>query len=245
MADEISDDFNRADNLSLGANWNEFNEHGTGLRISSNVVRCSRESSSQYSNGWAFYKTILDGESIIFESYIYLRAANTNNNIHIALRSQSISNINNCYYLQFDGSNLNSKLTRRKDGSPSTLHESNTLIIPYDSFIKLTWKITNQTGKVTHDLYKDDVLKYTYDDLSADRYTDPGYVGFYCRADESSAGYIAKMDWFTAGQSGPAPYATNLLQKNKISGFHSFLNAYIGAKNTEKEPLKLPDGTVF
>jgi len=42
-----------------------------------------------------------------------------------------------------------------------------------------------------------------------------------------------------------AHYPINRLRKNVISGYHCFMDAYLRAKQTELDPLKLPDGTVF
>lgn len=49
------------------------------------------------------------------------------------------------------------------------------------------------------------------------------------------------------GLAGPAanPYPTGRLRKDVISGYHCFMNAYIGAKISGYDPLKLPDGTIF
>ncbi len=41
------------------------------------------------------------------------------------------------------------------------------------------------------------------------------------------------------------PYSTSSLKKGFVSGYHCFMNAYIGAKITDLDPLKLPDGTIF
>ncbi len=41
------------------------------------------------------------------------------------------------------------------------------------------------------------------------------------------------------------PYPTSELKKNLVSGFHCFMSAYIRAKVTGYDPLKLPDGTIF
>jgi len=43
----------------------------------------------------------------------------------------------------------------------------------------------------------------------------------------------------------PNPYPTSLLNKNRISGYHCFMDQYMRAKRTGYDPLKLPDGTVF
>lgn len=40
-------------------------------------------------------------------------------------------------------------------------------------------------------------------------------------------------------------YPVNRLKKSLISGFHSFMNAYLNAKVGGVKPLKLPDGTLF
>ena len=41
------------------------------------------------------------------------------------------------------------------------------------------------------------------------------------------------------------PYPTYLLNKNRISGYHCFVDQYTRAKRTGYDPLKLPDGTLF
>jgi len=47
------------------------------------------------------------------------------------------------------------------------------------------------------------------------------------------------------GLRGKGPYPISRLRKDRISGYHCFIGAYMDAVRGEWEPLKQPDGTVF
>lgn len=245
MALEISDNFNRADNPSLGADWNEYSEYGDGIRIFSNQLYCKRQSSSVKSYGMGTFKTILSGGSIILEFSLKLNSTSSNNRVHIIARNKSTENYANCYHIQFNGAEQSSKLSRYKSGTSTLLVTNADLVLSTSEFKKVTWKITDSANKVTHDLYLNDTLIYSYEDTSADRLTSSGYVSIYLYAMNTSSQYKCYVDWFTGGQGVPPAYPTAWLKKGLVSGFHVFLNQYIKSKITGYTPLKLPDGTIF
>lgn len=66
------------------------------------------------------------------------------------------------------------------------------------------------------------------------------------RVSKGIARWTANFDVPTEEYSvPPAAYPTARLNKNRISGYHCFMDAYLRAKRTGFPPLKLPDGTIF
>lgn len=78
---------------------------------------------------------------------------------------------------------------------------------------------------------------------SADEYDGPlTEIGLFDR-DLDSTEINAIMDYGLGPTANP--YPTSALKKGFISAFHCFISAYIRAKVTSYDPLKLPDGTIF
>lgn len=245
MASLIEDQFTRTDNVSLGSEWNEFDEVSNGIRIISNTAAILGGRNVTVPLGYALYKTILEGTQIYLEwSAKRYQSSVANAQIWTFARSSSYSNINTTYTLKLAHSSGLCKLYRRKDSGNTELGATPDLALTSD-YQTYKWEIENLSDRVQHKLYLDGVLKYTIDDLSADRIIADGYAGLYMHSYKWDAANRVHVDWFKGVKVGLPAYPTNRLKKDLISGFHVFLNQYIKAKILDYEPLKLPDGTVF
>ena len=177
---EITDDFNRGDGDSLGANWSEF---VGDIDIVSNTAK--HISSTGY---WAGAR-YSGAQTSTADEYVQFYSQTYQNDMGVVARWQDSTTF---YATRFRGNDV---LFMRGDGAtdPTLLLDSvNTATGASSHTYKMS--VTGTGATVTLKSYYDGIETFSYDDTNALRITTKGYTGIF------GYGVNAKYDDFEAGK---------------------------------------------
>lgn len=183
----ISDDFNRSDAASLGADWSEISEGGSGLQIVSNALHCVRQTSpNRSSSGIAIHQTPVAAHSLSVAFDAQAGIANSGNirlDIYARLSSASAVAGADYYRLAVNSQATGAALYRSNAGVETLLDSGLAIPLAKASMTTFEWRVLSKPGEVTHEIYVATVLTETVDDTDPERLTaDIGYIaiGAFC-----------------------------------------------------------------